>query len=1003
VQTVDMIGFGSGAPSVDAATGNTARNSFRIGVVALSNAEAIQQPWDLVIIPGRYYINGILCELELGETFTAQIKQSSQADEQSQGRVTVTVDSLLVDGRVFEVGQWLEQALDLKRQEQDSKASKDSKDTENSQPLDSAAIASLPLGDDQTKAPVCLKGLQIVSIDRSRRELTLDGTVTSPTDTSLLKLRRLTTYRTQPDYPLPKSAPISDGNQVAYLDVWERHITAIDDSEIREPALNVPDTTTRTKTVWQLKLVSEAELQELVKDSPQVEKAKDTEAAGAARDTEEAQGTETTIPEDELSSIKSLWDSYVDAIAKRAPKMNACARLCPDGRNGGSLQSLENHLYRVEIHQAGATPSASAVPAGVAAGDDTGATGDEKTSRAIATFKWSRDNGSITSAISRIEGNVIRIRKTSDDAWASSQKGQWLEITSEANELRNEPGVMVPLVRAIDTKLEFDGSRVINGPLPPNPKTVRRWDHTTEDVQIGSIPVQTTWVDLEAGIRVKFDPDSPYETGDYWMIPSRSGPRDIEWPTNQAEPDPEPIFQPRRGITHHVALLAIAKIPPPNAAPESASESYSGQAYGGSEQASDDATAEQTQALVKVSDERLVFPPLFRALDRAGGTVEGSLDIEGNLSVEGKTSVGDLEVTGDVGANRFQGQTFEIVKDPTAETKERYGLIQVGEGDAPKFIELAVDKATDFIFTSGKVGVGAGGASQFGVLGNAAVGSSEYLTSATIPENGLIVDGQVGIGTPSPDSRFKLHVEGDIFVNGTIEGTDLTFLSNTVSSLRNRDLQFETGGEERLTISGLTGNVGIATTPSATYKLDVDGDLHVGGRFDADGIVQGNGLVTTNGVINSRDNATLRLRTGNAARLEINPQGHVGIGIEPSSNPSNDARLTVHDGVLRISRAIDGDVKFVEIGRSNTSGLEYCDYKTNCTHHFFDKPVTVKNSISSDENNDLVINANDDSQLGLVVFQTNGNVSIGARNVPNGAENAKLYVSGETRIDGPLR
>jgi hypothetical protein len=50
-----------------------------------------------------------------------------------------------------------------------------------------------------------------------------------------------------------------DGNfladlYVAYLDVWERHITALEDPELLEPALGGPDTATRRQTVWQVKL-----------------------------------------------------------------------------------------------------------------------------------------------------------------------------------------------------------------------------------------------------------------------------------------------------------------------------------------------------------------------------------------------------------------------------------------------------------------------------------------------------------------------------------------------------------------------------------------------------------------------------------------------------------------------------------------------------------------------------------------------------------------------------
>src|SRR4029077_6867387 len=64
-------------------------------------------------------------------------------------------------------------------------------------------------------------------------------------------------YETQPAYPVPSSDPflkLSQGNEFwLYLDVWERHVTIIEDDGIREPALGGPDTCTRSKIVWQIK------------------------------------------------------------------------------------------------------------------------------------------------------------------------------------------------------------------------------------------------------------------------------------------------------------------------------------------------------------------------------------------------------------------------------------------------------------------------------------------------------------------------------------------------------------------------------------------------------------------------------------------------------------------------------------------------------------------------------------------------------------------------------
>jgi hypothetical protein len=85
----------------------------------------------------------------------------------------------------------------------------------------------------------------------------------------------------------------------------------------------------------------------------------------------------------------------------------------------GSYQGGDNRLYRVEIHQGGAIDQ--------------------------ATFKWSRDNGSIVSAIAKIEGDVIYLKGSIQDEYklfstqssSQSKENPWVEIITEAHELDN--------------------------------------------------------------------------------------------------------------------------------------------------------------------------------------------------------------------------------------------------------------------------------------------------------------------------------------------------------------------------------------------------------------------------------------------------------------------------------------------------------------------------------------------------------------------------------------
>ncbi len=61
------------------------------------------------------------------------------------------------------------------------------------------------------------------------------------------------TFLHQPDYPVPVPPGLAQGSSLIYLDVWERLITYVEDDSIREVALNGADTAARSKLVCQVK------------------------------------------------------------------------------------------------------------------------------------------------------------------------------------------------------------------------------------------------------------------------------------------------------------------------------------------------------------------------------------------------------------------------------------------------------------------------------------------------------------------------------------------------------------------------------------------------------------------------------------------------------------------------------------------------------------------------------------------------------------------------------
>jgi Family of unknown function (DUF6519)/Chaperone of endosialidase len=445
-QAQDMIGESAGTPATEA--------GFQILPTPLPSAPSNpptlqngQNGEDLVIQFGRFYINGILCDFPVTSTFQAMPLTGNS----NRARLFFTA----MDGQRFQAGEWLELQ---------------------------------PKGEF----------FKITAVDKEQRLLTFDRNLP---ENSTLEFRRITTYQTQIDYPAPK--PIA-GDYLVYLDVWQRHITAIDDPELREVALNVPDTTTRIKTLWQAKLLPIA--------APPADNA--------------------------MESVEKLPE-WTDLIRSRQVELIASTDLQPDkpgiSNNQGNYLGVENRLYRVEIHESGLLGKAS--------------------------FKWSRDNGSTVSAIASINGNVIKLKNTIQEAYKlfkqSPEDQPWVEILTEEQELSNQPGVLVQIIATKPpNQLIFETSQIRGGTLPQSngqPLKVRRWDHTQDAVLMTS----DQWIFLEDGIKIKFQtPDrdqTRYETGDYWLIPARNIDRSIQW-----KQDDQGVFlpQPPAGIQHQYGFLA---------------------------------------------------------------------------------------------------------------------------------------------------------------------------------------------------------------------------------------------------------------------------------------------------------------------------------------------------------------------------------------------------------------------------------------------------------------
>ena len=365
-------------------------------------------------------------------------------------------------------------------------------------------------------------------------------------------------YREQPDR-LDHAAAMDELQKaqatsgIVYLDVWLRHVTALNDPLIREIALGGPDTATRTQIVWQVKVLPVAftptDREQLVRlQARQVELQSRLSALVASgadvgptvqelaevnRDIARLTAAVSTGPLTCQSKIPA-WDLLA---APAAGRLNArtsptppITDLCQMPPRAG-YQRTENQLYRVEVHTGGELGK--------------------------ATFKWSRDNGSVAASIEDVAGQDVIVHSVGPDEVLGFAAGQWVEMSDDDTELRGVPGRLIQIdhVAAGSRNLTMKTTpQAIDPSLRP---ILRRWDQSGAIASADGIAITGEWQALEDGVEVQFSA-GPFRTGDYWLIPARTATGEVEWPPFEI-PNRNPVAQPPRGITHHLSRLAIVE------------------------------------------------------------------------------------------------------------------------------------------------------------------------------------------------------------------------------------------------------------------------------------------------------------------------------------------------------------------------------------------------------------------------------------------------------------
>jgi hypothetical protein len=330
-------------------------------------------------------------------------------------------------------------------------------------------------------------------------------------------------YEQQPYFPgvaLQAPFPTQGGPFLIYLDVWQREITFLEAPDLIEKAVGV-DTTGRWQTVWQVRYLDVS-----------------------------SDGNVTCSTKD--SDIQA-WDNLIQPSAGRLTTgvvQSSPSGVCCLAPNTG-FTGMENQLYRVEIHQG----SSSGTP----------------------TFKWSRNNASVATAVTGIspDRKTLMVQSTGKDNDLRFSKNDWVEITDDWLELNGQPGELHQVALVTDSANTITLSTAVTAgtfPVDPNNLTqpgrhtrLVKWnqqgkifksDGTTvwkdlDAAGTGDIPVPPpgTALILENGVTVSFDLNPTagvFKVADYWNFAARTLDGTVE---NLVEAPP-------LGIHHHYARLA---------------------------------------------------------------------------------------------------------------------------------------------------------------------------------------------------------------------------------------------------------------------------------------------------------------------------------------------------------------------------------------------------------------------------------------------------------------
>jgi len=352
----------------------------------------------------------------------------------------------------------------------------------------------------------------------------------------------------------------------------------------------------------------------------------------------------------------------------------------------------------------------------------------------------------------------------------------------------------------------------------------------------------------------------------------------------------------------------------------------------------------------------------------------------GALQVDNQFFLYESKVTG--GAD-----SFKIIDQDNSSSRNAF-VVQGNAGST----EIITARST------GNVGIGtASPVNRLDIEGAVAIGAT-YSGTSSAPTNGLIVEGDVGIGTSSPDTSYGLTVFGNtggsdnstaIKVIGT-DGTNifgrlgtenLTFsrssstgIDATIQVISSGTGWSGAGGNLQIRTEDTSGNIstriyvdrdgfiGIGTS-SPTYRLDVNGDIHVAGAIYNDNLSETFQVIrqSLDGYapdITFQENKTFWNDSVKYLNAAADGYGldYTDITSEPTGFPNRtDSTISFNDSLLRFSIApvdtsFDFYIKGVKYTITSTETVDITD--TEGLHYIYYDGTTL--SVTTTFSEDLL-------------------------------------------------